>query len=123
MCTINEKHFDFAFGGKRMNKVVDDYSTDYDVAQVQTDPRFEHCRKDMVLLTVEYYATLLLAFILAYALSPKDVADLTYLFGLPLWAVAATLVFVGSAVFAIVWALKMRRFSLAARATDEEVDE
>lgn len=106
-----------------MNKVVDDYSTEYDVAQVETDPRFEHCRKDMVLLTVEYYATLLLAFILAYVLSPKDVADLTYLFGLPLWAVISALVFVGSAVFCIVWAVKMRRFSLAARATDEEVDE
>lgn len=106
-----------------MNKVVDDYSTNYDVAQVETDPRFEHCRKDMVLLTVEYYATLILAFVLAYVLSPKDVADLTYLFGLPLWVVVASLVFVGSTVFCIVWALKSRKFSLAARASDEEVDE
>ncbi len=105
-----------------MDKLGADYEIDYDVSQVQVDPRFEQCRKDMALLTTEYFVTLLLAFILAYTLSPADVADLTYVFGLPLWVVAAALIFVASAVFAIVWAVRSKKFSLAARANDEEVD-
>lgn len=103
-----------------MDKSGTDYAIDYNVSQVEVDPRFEQCRKDMVLLTVEYFLTLLLAFILAYALSPADVSDLTYVFGLPLWAVVATLILAASAVFAIVWAIKSKRFSLEARADDKE---
>lgn len=100
----------------------DDYSRDYDVAEIETDPRFNRCKKDMIVVQAVFFISYIVAIILAYKLSPADVADMKFAFGFPLWMVVSTVIFILDGIFAIIYTIKNRKFSFEARATDEEVD-
>lgn len=100
----------------------DKYSCEYDVKKIRTDPRFVHCRKDMITVQIVYFSFTFLLVILSYALSPADMRQMPWLFGLPLWVAATTLVTLGYIVFVVIWALTRKKFSLEARGDDSEVD-
>lgn len=93
----------------------DKFCCDYEVSQIEDDVRFTLCRKDMVLVQISYLGYTMLLILLSYWLCPKDVADMTYLFGLPLWAAAAFLLTGAFTALIIVWAVKGPSFSLDAR--------
>lgn len=98
------------------------YRSDYDAKQVETDPRFIHCRRDMILVQVVYLSFTLLLVVLSYWLCPDDISQMTYFLGLPLWVAVTLLLTLANAAFVALWAKKNRRFSLEAKADDSEVD-
>ena len=91
------------------------YRCDYDTREVETDPRFVHCRRDMILVQVVYLTFTVLLVVLSYWLCPDDISQMTYLFGLPLWVAVTLLLTLTNVVFVAVWARKNRRFSLEAK--------
>ena len=98
------------------------YSRDYDTKKVETDPRFVHCKRDMILVQVVYLTLTVLLVVLSYWLCPDDISRMTYFLGLPLWVAVTLLLTLANVVFVAVWAKKNRRFSLEAKADDSEVD-
>lgn len=95
---------------------------EYDVREIKMDSRFIHCRKDAFVTLLSYLATIAVVWIAAYGLMPDNTADMTYLLGFPLWFAVGTAICIGYALFAIVWAVRTRKFSLAAKGDDREVE-
>ena len=56
-----------------------------------------------------------------YGLSPKDVSDMTCLFGFPRWYSVCTIICVSYSVIGIIWAIRSKKFTLDSRGTDKEV--
>ena len=99
--------------------IQDKYSCDYDTRQIQDDSRFLKCRRDMALVQVTYLGYTILLIVLSYWLCPDDVSEMTYLFGLPLWAAAALLLTAAFTLYIIIWALTGPNFSLDAKEENE----
>lgn len=99
----------------------DKLSCDYDTEQIKEDSRFRQCSRDMVLVQVSYLGYTVLLVLLSYLLCPDNISQMTYLFGLPLWAAAALILTILFVVFIVIWALKSPNFSLKAR--EEEISE
>ena len=95
---------------------------DYDSSSIKMDRRFVRCRRDAFVTLLSYLGTIIAMWVIGYALSPDDVSEITYFLGFPLWYTVCTLICFGYAVFAIIWAINTRKFSLEARGDDEEVD-
>lgn len=90
----------------------------------EEDERFIICAKECVFTQGLYFTCTIIAFILAYTLSPDDVGSLQYIFGLPVWFAAATSMCALMFIVMLVFNLKVsKRFSLKPRAGIEEVDE
>ena len=102
---------------------MDKNSCDYRSEDIKLDSRFVLCRKDAFVTLLSYLGVIIVTWILAYTLSPKDVSQLTYLFGYPKWYTVGTVITVGYSVWGCVWAARSRKFTLKARGDDKEVDE
>ena len=97
----------------------DKYSTDYTAADVQDDPRLASSRKGGILIFISYLVFDIVLLAICYAMSAADTT--TYIMGYPAWYTVGVIMCIGYGVFGIIWALRNKNISLAAKATDEEV--
>ncbi len=102
---------------------MDKNSRDYKPEDIKMDSRFVLCRKDAFVTLLSYLGVIIVTWIIAYALSPKDATQLTYLFGYPTWYTVGTIITVGYSVWGCIWAARSRKFTLKPRGDDKEVDE
>lgn len=88
-----------------------EFDTNYDVKEYaqMDDRRFVLARKEAVFAQSLIIGAILLAYFFAYTLCPKDMSQLTYVFGFPLWFVAASAVFVAAFAVMVVYNLKLSK--------------
>lgn len=100
----------------------DKYSCDYNSGDVQPDRRFVLCKNDALLTVFSYLFMIIATWTAAYRLSPKEVSEMRYLFGFPLWYSVCTIICLCYSAAGIVWAVRSRKFTLDARGDDKEVE-
>ena len=99
-------------------------STDYNSNDVADDPRLVNTRKDGYIAFISYTIFTIILVAVGFAICPPaGETQTTYILGYPAWYTIGTLMCVGYAVFAIIYTLRLKSFSLDKRASDEEVKE
>lgn len=68
------------------------YSRDYSFEEIDVDPRFLRCQKEMLITLSTWFAFTIISIAVAYGLGKGPVEEYTYVFGLPLWWFAAVMV-------------------------------
>ena len=78
---------------------------DYDVNAFDKDidPRFEDAKKDCIFAQALWFIEAFVTFVLAYALSPQDPANNTYICGFPAWVFVGLMVCLISIIAAMVY--------------------
>lgn len=82
----------------------------------EEDSRFRYAMKEMLTVQGICFGGLLLILFLAYGLCPKDITQLTYIAGFPMWYAVAAIVTFLIVLIVIVYCLKFSKdISLDAR--------
>ncbi len=68
------------------------YSRDYDFAEIEIDPRFLQCRKEMIISFSTWLAFTAISIAVAYSLGKGPVEKYKYVLGLPQWWFAVIVV-------------------------------
>ena len=68
------------------------YSRDYDFAEIEMDPRFLQCRKEMFISFSTWLAFTAISLAVAYGLGKGPVEEYKYILGLPQWWFAVIVV-------------------------------
>lgn len=67
-------------------------SRDYDVRQIEEDPRFKQCHREFWVLAIIIGITLAAIMIVSYAIDWGPVSEYTYILGIPTWAAISTVI-------------------------------
>ena len=68
------------------------YSRDYDFAEIEVDPRFLQCRKEMFISFSTWLAFTAISIAVAYGFGKGPVEEYKYILGLPQWWFAVIVV-------------------------------
>ena len=104
---------------------MDESIRDYDVNKLKnlSDARFERTTKEAIFAMGLYVVMITLATLLCYMLCPKDVSQMTYVMGFPVWFFAAAVIELIAFVIAMVFNQKFsKEFSLDAKSDDKEAN-
>lgn len=78
-------------------------SRDYDVRQIEDDPRFTQCHREFWILSIIIGITLAAIMIVSYAIDWGPVSEYTYFLGIPTWAVISTVISIVGTVACFVY--------------------
>lgn len=73
-------------------KKAEYYSTDYDFKDINIDPRFKICEKEMKISFVVWFAYAFITIATAYYLGRGPVENYKYIMGIPAWIVGSVIV-------------------------------
>lgn len=63
-------------------------SRDYDISEIEKDPRFEICKREMIMCFVVWFLFAITTISVTYTLGRGPVNEYKYIFGLPSWIIA-----------------------------------
>ena len=97
-------------------------SRDYDLRQVQDDPRLAQCRKEFWALFIIIAITLVAIMVVCFGINWGPVSEYTYICGFPAWMALGTLIAVVGTAVCIFYMLKfVKDVPLDDIQSDEEV--
>ncbi len=93
----------------------------YDVSDLreEEDHRFRYALREMLTVQGICFGGLMIILLLAYSLCPKDISELTYIAGLPMWFAVSAIVSFLVVLVVIVYCLKFSK-DMSLDAKDEE---
>lgn len=95
---------------------------EYDIRQVEEDPRLARCKKEFLTLLVMISVTILAIIVICYVIDWGPVTSYCYLLGVPMWmALSAIVALVGTAACLIYCLRGVKDASLDSDAADTEV--
>ena len=98
-------------------------STDYNVNDVEEDPRFSRCRKEMLFTQIFCTILLISSIAVSYIFGSGDPQQYEYIAGYPEWYIYALgVLFIGTVSGVIFAGRIMQRPSLDAELDEEETD-
>lgn len=72
------------------------FSRDYDFKDIEIDPRFKVCRREMIITLAIWFLYAIISIVVAYELGKGPVEAYSYVMGLPQWwfaTIVITLIF------------------------------
>lgn len=99
------------------------YDTDYDMDEIEVDPRFVTCEKEMKLVYGVQILYLIVMITVAYTLSKGDPRDYGYILGLPAWwfaVISIAVIFAGIAIY--ISRFKLTNMSLTDNIETDDVE-
>lgn len=98
-------------------------SREYDISEIDEDPRFAQARKEALFVQVFFTAAIFVVILVCFLTGRGDPNEMTFFFGWPMWYVYGFLTAVAAIVIGLVWLNKgFKKHSLEAIADDKEED-
>ena len=81
-------------------------TTDYDISQIEEDPRLVQCRKEFLVLLTMIVITSAIIIVICYFIDWGAVTSYTYLFGLPMWLALSAIVSIVGTIACLIYCVK-----------------